>query len=858
MSTILTLFLVLLGAANDASDRLAPDLPSLDPSLTVVDTGKAMILLNQRNPAVAGNDSECLVVWCDSKSDGDIWGVRVSADGAGLSPEQVPVCRAPNQQALPAVARCDSLYLVVWQDKRSGTFDIYGARVALDGTVLDPDGFRVCAASNTQQYPTVAAGESTWLVVWEDQRTGVNVYGARVSHSGTVLDSAGLPIGLDNGTQSLPNAAWNGSVFLVVWKSDELGAWTTHGARVTPDGELLDPTGFFIAGERSSGYSAGHPAVASDGQDFCVVWQNEVVPTSIYATRVSANGVVVGEHTRVSFTSDLQELPAISYKDDRYFVAWQRYGNGTLWRDVWGARVSRDGVVLDSAGVLLVREQYDQSSPRLASSGMGWLVVWFDQRFTTNFYTIYGVSVDTAGNVAGEPGRLNPMQAQYAGQYWPAVAAGTNEYLLLWESVDPQSSYPWNSNICGVRLRADGTRLDSAAINLACHPFSENTPAVAHGDSRFAVVYGFYRSTAGGISAGLVTDSGQALNPYGIQITSAIGSAPDVAFGAGLFLAAWHADRYEDEIRAARVTETGVVLDPEGFIVSVSGATKRNPKVAFDGTNYLVVWEEAYYVKAARVGIDGTVIDPNGFLVANYQGRQPDVVFDGENYLVIWTDWDSYRGYGTRVTPSAQILDTAKVRLTWGTWENACREPEVAYDGENYVLVWTDDWSRAGIKGSLITTDLVVIDSFDVRPPTEMGLSSPTVACGPDGGILACSGRTQFGMPWDTLSRIWAAPLFLPVGVRERLAIPGVPGSYLAAYPTVFRTTTRIAVGSELAADAVEVYDAGGRLVRTLGAQSSSVWDGRDDSGEILPEGVYTLVLRVSGRTERRNVVKLR
>ncbi|UCG42131.1 MAG: hypothetical protein JSU73_09635, partial [candidate division WOR-3 bacterium] len=79
--------------------------------------------------------------------------------------------------------------LVVWDDTRTNT-DIYGARVSPAGTVLDPTGLVVYSAPGAQYTPKLAFDGTDWLVVWKDGRSpGSNIYGARVNTSGATIDS---------------------------------------------------------------------------------------------------------------------------------------------------------------------------------------------------------------------------------------------------------------------------------------------------------------------------------------------------------------------------------------------------------------------------------------------------------------------------------------------------------------------------------------------------------------------------------------------------------------------------------------------------------------------------------------------
>ena len=66
-----------------------------------------------------------------------------------------------------------SSYLVVWQDGRPRTSndDIYGARVSQAGVVLDPNGIPISAHLYPESRPTVAFDGSNFLVTWEDLRS---------------------------------------------------------------------------------------------------------------------------------------------------------------------------------------------------------------------------------------------------------------------------------------------------------------------------------------------------------------------------------------------------------------------------------------------------------------------------------------------------------------------------------------------------------------------------------------------------------------------------------------------------------------------------------------------------------------
>jgi len=126
-------------------------------------------------------------------------------DTAGIA-----ISTAADNQYFPALAFNSQDFLVVWEDKRSGTFsDIYGTLVASSGWVRDTSGFEIYGvnAANSHWSPAVAFDGENSLVVWQDSRSGTSydIYGARVSFVGSVFDRS--PVVTQEGNQRSPALA---------------------------------------------------------------------------------------------------------------------------------------------------------------------------------------------------------------------------------------------------------------------------------------------------------------------------------------------------------------------------------------------------------------------------------------------------------------------------------------------------------------------------------------------------------------------------------------------------------------------------------------------------------------------------
>lgn len=135
-------------------------------------------------PASAYNieRDEFLVVWEDYRnSNWDIYGAFVSSDGSVVG-EAFPICSDTSGQYTPHIDynRIDEQYLVVWKDKRLDVGDIFGVLLDGDGKKLmpvtqkvqDDTSFVICDADTNQYHPRVAHNwiENTYLVVWADWR----------------------------------------------------------------------------------------------------------------------------------------------------------------------------------------------------------------------------------------------------------------------------------------------------------------------------------------------------------------------------------------------------------------------------------------------------------------------------------------------------------------------------------------------------------------------------------------------------------------------------------------------------------------------------------------------------------------
>ena len=95
---------------------------------------------------------------------------------------------------------------------------------------------------------------------------GYDIYGARATPGGVLLDVFGIAISTANNDQQGPAIAFDGANYLVAWMDLCLGTHTSlprHGVVVTPAGVVLcDPNGIFISAPLSPYGALLRPALA--------------------------------------------------------------------------------------------------------------------------------------------------------------------------------------------------------------------------------------------------------------------------------------------------------------------------------------------------------------------------------------------------------------------------------------------------------------------------------------------------------------------------------------------------------------------------------------------------------------------
>ncbi|MEO0189454.1 MAG: T9SS type A sorting domain-containing protein [candidate division WOR-3 bacterium] len=345
----------------------------------------------QSNPAIAFDGTNFLVVWRDGRNGlYDIYGTRITPQGQVLDPQGIPISTAPNYQLAPKVAYGSNEYLVVWQDRRNSADypDIYGARVTPDGIVLDPDGIPIFVAALEQGGPEVCFDGTKFLVACDYRYSTLNHYikGIIVAPDGSIINTFWISPSDDDNDHYFP-AIWGGTsgwdVYWIINDDGILHRWIDESGSQGPISIFFDYLGYWVQ----------HPAVSECNGRRLVVWQslNPISSVDIYGKFVG------GEYFPISTAPASQLHPEIATGNAEFLVVWQD------WRlqDIYGARVSPDGNVLEQDGAPICIAPDEQCAPVVGFAEGHYLVVWQDHR--NGQWDIYGTLIKKPGILTNDP-----------------------------------------------------------------------------------------------------------------------------------------------------------------------------------------------------------------------------------------------------------------------------------------------------------------------------------------------------------------------------------------------------------------------------------------------------------------------
>ncbi|MCB0832911.1 MAG: hypothetical protein KDC45_05575, partial [Bacteroidetes bacterium] len=245
--------------------------------------------------------------------------------------------------------------IIVWEDSRSGTADIYAQRLNASGVAQwTANGVVICNAANIQGGPRIISdGAGGAIITWYDLRNGggnYDIYAQRVNSSGTVQ-------------------------------------WTANGVVIT-----------------SAANSQTSPRIAGDGSGGAIIAWTDLrngTDNDIFAQRINSSGVTqwTANGDTVCVAPFSQAIGGIvSDGASGAIIAWEDMRNGVDNR-MYGQRINGAGVSQwTSNGIALGTGTGNQDTPGIEADGSGGaFIAWRDLRNAD--YDLYAQRVNSAGSL---------------------------------------------------------------------------------------------------------------------------------------------------------------------------------------------------------------------------------------------------------------------------------------------------------------------------------------------------------------------------------------------------------------------------------------------------------------------------
>ena len=661
-------------------------------------------------------------------------------------------------------------------------------------------------ASGYQFDPAIAFDGENYLLVWTDSRSAedeADIYGARISREGVLLDPYGFVISQVAGLQTMPAVVFGGGNYLVAWsdgrRDTELGTATTdiYATRVTKAGKVLEPTGTLLS---STATVASSPSLAFDGTQFFVAWSatktvidsasKKTVSHDVYGTRLSQSGLVLDPGGRIYPTEVVEESDMVSLNlmrvgvrqtaDGFLLAAVQHLG---IYCDILSrcTAVQLNIIRIRSDGTLISSNKVNEtffhspcggvlSNPSIAFDGTNYLVGWMGgtvERDTDEAALL--ARVDASGALLSTT-VLQTNTDSGSCVSTPRLSFDGSNYLAVWLHT-PTSNF----KVKAIRVKPSGEMLDEAAVVIASGS-DLRSPAIAFDGSNHLVAWADYQNKAvvgADVYAKRIDTSLQSLDTTPIKVNNGNRRAqnPLLAFDGTNYLAVWEDNRNgassQWDLLAKRVTPSGGMLDSNPLVISNAGGSQNHSSLVFTGSQYLISWQDGRAsstnpsIYAARLGTDGTLLDPSGILMAS-GGYFPVSFSDGNicwwGTVIIANSLTAYI-YCSQLSTSG----VAGAVQTQDSTTNINSSYIVATSGNYKLYAWNygDTIYAKVLKGASVMVSALGISSVGAEDQTVV--SAPIAA-----SIKSLSAGGDFLVSWagtsNSISGIFGAHIHMSDG----------------------------------------------------------------------------------------------
>jgi hypothetical protein len=534
----------------------------------------------------------------------------------------------------------------------------------------------------------VASAGDQHLVVWTDG----SVHAARVGADGQLLDTTGVFVGAG----WAPRVTWDGTGYVIVWTDRRPLAKTDGGAPVDTTIMLATRMGrdgvvdgnVQILGEMSG--SSG-VAINWNGKRHLLAWVDSGLgPTSRKVMAIALDAALkpaVAGPLKLG-EGDIGLGPVVVGSPGQHLVLWSAMSPpNTLFNDdLFAARVTDDGAVLDPVNRAVVVQSGSQVSPHASWDGTRYLITYRDVVASGQLRALRmgpdGALIDATA--------FAPMPADALVGPWATGAEGAG-FRIIWRDVKPDPPQLRSGLLAGdppgpvSQLSTHGSLPAQAQVG---DMWLTNAPgALAVWSQRPVMAWEMYatRPIAGAPTV-------RVSNRLAPQVSSALAS------NGRHHLFAW---LEEDDVQqrtfcAGLVDLDGRVAQPSRLVLGPGTAQGFQLAAGWNGQEWMLLQAEGGGpVRATRIGQDGAVIGVASVPIVGTEGLYRVAVAGAEGKGGGWLIVGSRRSTGAegdifagRLAAGTAVLESALVPIAAGPFEQ--KNPALAWNGSSFTLVWQD------------------------------------------------------------------------------------------------------------------------------------------------------------------------
>ena len=552
-------------------------------------------------------------------------------------------------------------------------------RVEVDGFAYDDETAAGLRFVDRESGVSVRYGHATWIDA-RGSRTAVRARWTGRSIDlvleDRLLEASGFPATLDplitverepDAPVLVPDVRGQGTASVATSETTTLALFQQstpvkglYTVRVGPDGTPIDSCGVPVSTDPTV-LDYGRPVLTYGGGIFLAVW---VQPTGgcafdVRARRLDPEGSLLDSTDLVVATesSCTPSYVQVAFDGARFLLVWVNYETGTLS----AATVDPDGT---SGSAFPIATVEDAIGGVAGLPGGGWLVGWLQQGPPYVFLTRVGADGTILGPATMVPG------SWLAGA--PSLASSGTDLLVAWSALN---------DIQVQRLDASGAPV-GGTITVTTAPGEQRSPAIAWDGSAWFLLWEDHRSgeLQPDAYARRVSPTGNVLGASDMLVFENItpsGGFRWVGPTTGGVIAAQgilHDASYVlSTIR--RYDSGGVALDAEPVPLVRCGNREDTPSVAWNGTEYLIAWEDDRNgpesdIYGVRIAPDGTVLDPLAIPISTAPLAQE--VFASTAFAATWAArttarrarWPAADRSTVRARPSQQATSAALLRAS--------------------------------------------------------------------------------------------------------------------------------------------------------------------------------------------------